>query len=87
MPLRTVGLGGDGDEVDAIEEAFARFGLQVPVEDAPGWVTVGDAWSSVLRLAPKVGEQPAAWERFTAALCYSTGADPQEVGKDTRLLA
>jgi hypothetical protein len=85
--LRSIGLGGDGDEVDAIEAAFARFGLAVPIDDAKGWVTVGDVWGSLERLAPKVATQPATWELFTGALCDETGADHRRVDKEPRLLA
>jgi hypothetical protein len=85
--LRSIGLGGDGDEVDAIDAAFARFGLAVPIDEAAGWVTVGDVWASLGRMAPEVATQPASWEQFTGALCDETGADHRSVGRETRLLA
>ena len=85
--LRSVGLGGDGDEVEAIEAAFARFGLPVPVEDARRWRTVGDIWTSLMCLVPRVESQPRAWERLVEALCEQTGADAAEVTQETRLLA
>jgi len=84
--LDSVGLGGDGDEVVAIEIAFARFGVDVPVEDAPGWVTVGDVWTSLCRLLPHVATQPNAFLRFCIALCDETGADPEEVDEQSRLI-
>ena len=85
--LRSVGLGGDGDEVDAIEAAFARFGVAVPVEDAAGWASVGDVWDSLERRVPGVVAQPMAWQRFIEAVCHQTGADPRLVERETRLLA
>jgi hypothetical protein len=87
VSLPSIGLGGDGDEVDAITAAFSRFGVEVPVEDAPDWNTVGDVWSSLCRILPQAPNQPDAWRRFLAALCEETGADPDKVGLNTRLLA
>ncbi len=84
--LESVGLGGDGDEVIAIENAFARFGVDVPVEDAPNWVTVGDVWSSLCRALPKAPYQPDAFLRFCTALAYETAVDPKKVDENTRLL-
>ena len=85
--LRSVGVSGDGDEVYAIVAAFARFGPGVPSDDVKGWVTVGDVWASLERLAPKVPTQLAAWERCTGALCNETGTDHRRVGREKRLLA
>ena len=84
--LDSVGLGGDGDEVIAIENAFARFGIDVPVEDAPRWVTVGDVWSSLCRVLPKASDQPGAFLRFCAALAYETAVDPKLIDEKSRLL-
>ena len=85
--LASVGLGGDGDEVVAIENAFARFGVDVPVQDTANWLTVGDAWSSLCRTLPKASSQPDAFLRFCTALASETGADPKLIGHDSRLLA
>jgi len=84
--LESVGLAGDGDEVNAIENAFARFGVDVPVADAPYWVTVGDVWSSLCRILPRASDQPDAFLRFCAALAYETAVDPKLVGQNSRLL-
>ena len=86
MMLESVGLGGDGDEVIAIENAFARFGVHVPVVDAPTWVTVGDVWSSLCKVLPRASEQPDAFLRFCTALAYETGVDPHQVDRNSRLL-
>ncbi len=83
----SVGLGGDGDEIIAIENAFARFGVDVPVEDASRWVTVGDVWASLCRLIPKAHTQPVAFLRFCSALCDETGIDPTQIDESSRLLA
>ena len=84
--LESVGLGGDGDEVAAIESAFARFGIDVPIEDAPNWVTVGDVWASLCRILPKAPDQPDAFLRFCSALAYETAVDPKQVHENSRLL-
>jgi hypothetical protein len=84
--LDSVGLGGDGDEVIAIENAFARFGVEVPVEDAPTWVTVGDVWDSLCRILPKAPDQPDAFLRFCTALAHETAVDPMLVDANSRLL-
>ena len=84
--LESVGLGGDGDEVIAIENAFARFGINVPVKDAEFWVTVGDVWASLCRILPQAAEQPDAFLRFCIALAYETAVDPRQVDENSRLL-
>jgi hypothetical protein len=84
--LDSVGLGGDGDEVAAIESAFARFGVDVPIEDASRWVTVGDVWSSLCQILPKAPDQPEAFLRFCTALAYETGVDPKQLDQNSRLL-
>ena len=87
IALESIGLGGDGDEVVAIEAAFARFGFAVPVDDAPGWLTVGHVWRSLRELVPGIEAQPKAWEHLVETLCAETGAEPAQVGMETRLLA
>ena len=84
--LESVGLGGDGDEVIAIENAFARFGIDVPIEDASKWVTVGDVWESLCRVLPKASEQPDAFLRFCTALAYETDVDAKLIDQNSRLL-
>ncbi len=85
MPA-SVGLAGDGDEVAAIEEAFARFGVPVSIDGAGNWITVGDVWSSLLRIKPLVIKQPNAFQRFCASLCDETGVDPTGINESSRLL-
>ena len=85
-PLNTLGLWGDGDEVWAIEAAFKIIGVELPIKDAPGWVTVGDLWKSVRRLAPEIAGSEDTWDAFRQALSSETDADWTRVTFDTRLL-
>ena len=86
QPLPTLGLWGDGDEVWAIEEAFAALELKVPVEDAPHWLTVGDLWASVLRIVPDIEASSDSWDRFRVALSDETGVDWTKVEMSTTLI-
>ena len=85
-PLATLGLWGDGDEVSAIDEAFKRVQAELPVEDAPNWYRVGDVWTSVQRVAPKLAGSPEAWDLFRQGIASETGVDWQEVTEETTLL-
>ena len=84
--LDSVGLGGDGDEIDAVEKAFARFGVPVPYDDAPTWVTVGDLWASLLCLLLRAAKQPDAFLRFCRDLCDEPGIDPHLIDENSRLI-
>ena len=85
--LESLGLGGDGDEVDAIERVEAAFGVRLDVTDAVRWVTVGEVYSSLLRaLSPERRNSPEIWPIFAHAMAEETGADPARVGPATRLL-
>ena len=84
--LATLGLGGDGDEVCAIEDAFAALGLDVPIKDAVDWVTVGDVWNSVERIAPKIAGSEVAWDKFRQAICGEACVEWSPVTKETALL-
>ncbi len=86
--LESLGLGGDGDEWNAIRRVEADFGVQLDGRDAPRWVTVGDVFSSLLdALGPDRRDRDAAWWRFAAALAVESGVDPLRVAPATRLLA
>jgi hypothetical protein len=86
--LETIGLGGDGDEVDAIEAVERRFGVVLDTADSANWVTAGDVFSSLLRGLPQDRrDADAAWRPFCEAICEESGADPRKVGPDTLLLA
>ncbi|WP_309661036.1 hypothetical protein [Sphingomonas sp.] len=85
-PLSTLGLWGDGDEVFAIEDAFKSIGVKLPVEDAAGWVTVGDLWRSVTRVSPATAKQDEAWNNFRQALSEETCVNWELVTPETTLL-
>jgi len=87
MP-KSLGLGGDGDEVEAIRDVEQEFEVTLDKEDAPNWHTVGDVYSSLQRaLPPELRNDPCTWQRFCKVLCKETGADSTLVDGGTRLLA
>jgi hypothetical protein len=86
-PLASLGLGGDGDEIDAIAEVERTFGVELDRSDAHAWVTAGDVYAALLRSLP--GRQrggPAVWARFAEAIASETDADPKRVRPETLLL-
>lgn len=89
MPmLPSLGLGGDGDEVEASEGVEREFGLAFAAADAERFVTVGDVWTA-LRAGMRLDDESAEplWPRFAAAIGSVTDADPARIDKATRLLA
>jgi hypothetical protein len=87
--VRTLGLGGDGDEVDAIERVERRFAIRFGKDDCERFVTVGDVWCALLdRL--RLDEQKATphWAALVAALGEETLASDEAagVGRETLLL-
>ena len=84
-PLPALGLWGDGDEIWAIEAAFAELDLPVPVEAAPDWITVGSIWNSAVRIAPALEANPTNWDKFRIALGVETGIEWTRVGQATTL--
>ncbi len=85
--VKSLGLGGDGDEVDAIQGVEAAFGVRLDYADAATWLTVGDVYASLLRvLKCEFGEQDAVWKRFCEAISSETGVDPLRVTPETKLL-
>lgn len=86
--LESVGLGGDGDEWAAVGRIEAAFGVTLDVRDAPGWLTAGDLYASLLAVLPS-GQRDgdATWLRFAASLSAETGVDAGRVAPVTRLLA
>ena len=86
--LESMGLGGDGDEWDAIERVEAAFGVALDAQDTPGWVNVGDLYASLLMvLSLEQRNKEETWHRFVSALSAETVADPREVTPATNLLA
>ena len=64
-PPQSVGLGGDGDEVSAIQEVEAEFGVQLDCSDAPNWATAGDVYRALCRVLPaEEAAKPDLSERF-----------------------
>ena len=88
MMLESLGLGGDGDEWDAVWRVEAAFGVRLDHRDAPEWWTVGDVFASLLNALAEEGREPdETWQRFVAAIAAESGAAPRQVTPETRLLA
>lgn len=85
---RSVGLGGDGDEIFAIDDVERAFGVKLNYADASQWVTAGDVFASLQRALPE-GERnrPDLWKRFAATLCEQTGVNPDDIRRDSPLLS
>lgn len=83
----SVGLGGDSDEIAAIDEIEVTFGVTLDYADAPGWQTAGDVFRSLRnRLPAEVANAPDTWHRFAAALADQTGVDPAHITPDSPLI-
>lgn len=86
-PATSVGLGGDGDEIAAIDEIESEFGVTIDYADAPQWLTAGDVFNSLLmQLSPDVAQDPQTWPRFVRALTNGTGTDPLDITPDSPLI-
>ena len=86
-PVYSVGLGGDGDEIWAIEDVEAAFGVRLDGADASRWVTAGDVFRSLLeQLLPAEATNPDNWSRFVTALASQTGIDPALLTPESPLL-
>ncbi|MEG3179397.1 hypothetical protein [Sphingomonas sp. LT1P40] len=86
-PVHSVGLGGDGDEIWAIEEVETAFGVKLDDKDAIGWVTAGDVFRSLHKALPSVEMgTPEEWNRFATALARQTGIDPELITPESPLL-
>ena len=83
----SVGLGGDGDEIEAIDDVARAFGVKLDYSDARQWLTAGDVFNSLRKALPR-DERDAAdlWERFAIALCGVTGVDPKSIEPTSPLL-
>lgn len=88
IPLDSLGLGGDGDEIDAIAEVEQSFGVRLEYSTAHSWYTVGDVFAALQRALPADDRHAEdRWHRFTQAICQETGAAPDRVRPATLLLA
>ena len=87
VALESLGLGGDGDEVDAITAVEVRFGVVLDYDDAKHWVTAGDVFDSLLKALPAdLRDRDATWQEFAIAISRETEVDAARVGPDTLLL-
>lgn len=87
--LETIGLGGDGDEVDAIERVERHFGIVFDYDDCEGFVTVGDVWRALVKeLRVDEAEVFPRWPELVEALGEETldRRDYGAAGFETRLL-
>ena len=88
--LKSIGLGGDGDEVDAIERVEKRFDIAFDHEDCERFDTVGDVWRALVKeLRLSEAEAAPLWNDFVAELGDETlrKAEFGKVGLETTLLA
>jgi hypothetical protein len=87
LPPVSLGLGGDGDEIQAINEVERHFGVKLDYSDASRWTTAGDVFTALQRALPS--DQAKAveiWPAFAGAICGETGVDPLKVTPETLLL-
>jgi hypothetical protein len=85
---KSVGLGGDGDEIFAVADVERAFGTRLDYADSPHWLTAGDLFASVERtLSEEQQGAPDLWERFAVALCSQTGVNPKDIEPNSPLLS
>jgi len=85
---RSVGLGGDGDEISAIREVEDEFGVRLDYADAHNWHGVGDVYAALRRSLPAAeADKPDVWTRFATALCRETGISPSSISLESELLS
>jgi hypothetical protein len=80
-PKNSLGLGGDGDEIDFVEEIESAFGIQFRNEEMEGCGTVGDIYDALCRHLQPVERGPfpclsaTAYRRVRKAIAETrTGA-------------
>ena len=85
---KSVGLGGDGDEIVAISDVERAFGVKFDDADAPGWVTAGDLFASLQKALPEEDLSGRdVWQKFAIALSGETGANPDDIEPASPLLS
>jgi len=83
----SVGLGGDGDEIAAVERIEARFGVKLDSSMAATWLTAGDIYRALCEKLPaSARDSTETWESFALALTEETGVDPKLVEPKSPLL-
>ena len=86
--LPSLGLGGDGDEIEAIRDVERDFGVTLDYSDASTWTTSGDVFRSLCSaLGPGRCNDPDLWPRFASAIAKQTDVDPMRISRETLLLA
>lgn len=87
----SLGLGGDGDEIEVVEAVERAFAVRFDQSDADRWITVGDLFASLLeRRSLSMGDGHDLWLEFVRVLGEGVALDAGEVGRigqGTRLLA
>lgn len=87
-PRKSVGLGGDGDEIAAIADVERAFGIELEYADASRWFTDGDVFRSLRKVLPMEDrDSPDLWKRFAVVLCRETGVNPNDIEQDSPLLS
>lgn len=87
-PLHSIGLGGDGDEVYAIEEVERAFGVKLDYSNCSEWKTAGDVFEALKDATRNsAGEHDLVWSLFTYALSRETLVEPARIVPATLLLA
>jgi hypothetical protein len=84
---KSVGLGGDGDEILAIDDVERAFGVTLDKADAVQWKTAGDVFNSLCKALPADQESDALWVKFAEVLTGQTGVDPKAIERESPLLS
>ena len=86
--LQSVGLGGDGDEIQAIADVEQAFGVKLDYTHASDWLTAGDVFEALRTAIPAIERSKAElWDRFAAALCGISGVNPAVIEPASPLLS
>ncbi|MEJ2410773.1 MAG: hypothetical protein P8Y58_03695 [Novosphingobium sp.] len=84
----SVGLGGDGDEIEAIADVERAFGVKLDYSFANQCMTAGDVFEALKAVIPAAEQaRTDLWERFVIALCGITGVDPHHIEPASPLLS
>jgi hypothetical protein len=84
----SVGLGGDGDEIAAIDDVERAFGVKLDYSDASRWLTAGDVFDALRNALPREERDRAdLWERFAASLAAETGVNPKMIERGSPLIS
>ena len=86
-PPKSVGLGGDGDELFAIDSVERAFGVKLDKADAAKWHTAGDVFASLRQALPTDVPDHDLWSRFTEVLTEQTAVAPEAIERDSPLLS